>query len=179
MSSTPFARNHFSFSSTATHHSHFLAVLSHLQAIWDNQFYYLFGFLFLVFIILILSCAEIAIVMTYLQLCSEVRPAAKRAAAAAWNPGILPKSCDAPLLMTPCFPIPLPRKDYHWWWRSFIVSGGSAVYVFLYSAFYYTSKLDIDDSVSTILYFGYTSLMVLVFWILTGKGEEGCGGERK
>jgi hypothetical protein len=81
--------------------------------------------------------------------------------------------------MTPCFPIPLPRKDYHWWWRSFIVSGGSAVYVFLYSAFYYTSKLDIDDSVFTILYFGYTSLMVLVFWILTGKGEEGCGGERK
>ena len=35
--------------------------------------YYLFGFLFLVFVILIVSCSEIAIVMTYLQLCSEVR----------------------------------------------------------------------------------------------------------
>ena len=44
-----------------------------LSAIWENQFYYLFGFLFLVFIILIISCSEVAIVMTYFQLCGEVR----------------------------------------------------------------------------------------------------------
>ena len=43
-----------------------------LQAIWENQFYYLFGFLFLVFIILIISCSQIAIVMVYFQLCGEV-----------------------------------------------------------------------------------------------------------
>jgi len=35
------------------------------------QFYYLFGFLFLVFIILIITCAEITIVLCYFQLCSE------------------------------------------------------------------------------------------------------------
>lgn len=41
-------------------------------AIWENQFYYLFGFLFLVFIILIISCSQISIVMVYFQLCGEV-----------------------------------------------------------------------------------------------------------
>lgn len=46
-----------------------------LQAIWENQFYYLFGFLFLVFIILVVSCSQISIVMVYFQLCAEVRTA--------------------------------------------------------------------------------------------------------
>jgi len=43
-----------------------------LKAIWENQFYYMFGFLFLVFIILIISCSQISIVMVYFQLCGEV-----------------------------------------------------------------------------------------------------------
>ena len=47
-------------------------VLVHVQAIWENQFYYMFGFLFLVFIILIISCSQISIVMVYFQLCGEV-----------------------------------------------------------------------------------------------------------
>lgn len=36
---------------------------------------------------------------------------------------------------------PFPPQDYHWWWRSFIVSGGSAVYVFAYSIFYFVTKV--------------------------------------
>jgi transmembrane 9 superfamily protein 2/4 len=36
-----------------------------------HQFYYIFGFLFLVFVILILTCAEITIVLCYFQLCGE------------------------------------------------------------------------------------------------------------
>lgn len=36
---------------------------------------------------------------------------------------------------------PFPLQDYHWWWRSFIVSGGSAVYVFAYSIFYFVTKV--------------------------------------
>lgn len=47
--------------------------MAYLQAIWENQFYYLFGFLFLVFIILVVSCSQISIVMVYFQLCAEVR----------------------------------------------------------------------------------------------------------
>ena len=36
-------------------------------AIWENEFYYLFGFLFLVFVILIIASSQIAIVMVYFQ----------------------------------------------------------------------------------------------------------------
>lgn len=42
------------------------------NALWENQFYYLFGFLFLVFCILVLSVSQISIVMVYFQLCGEV-----------------------------------------------------------------------------------------------------------
>lgn len=61
-----------------------------------------------------------------------------------------------------------PLKDYNWWWRSFIVSGGSAIYVFAYAVFYFFTQLDITGFIPTLLYFGYTALMVLTFWLLTG-----------
>ncbi|KAK3437966.1 transmembrane 9 superfamily member 8 [Eucalyptus grandis] len=49
----------------------FIELFFILTSIWLNQFYYIFGFLFLVFIILIVTCAEITIVLCYFQLCSE------------------------------------------------------------------------------------------------------------
>ncbi|CAC5396025.1 TM9SF2_4 [Mytilus coruscus] len=107
----------------------FIELFFIFSAIWENQFYYLFGFLFLVFIILVISVSQISIVMSYFQLCGE---------------------------------------DYHWWWRSFIVSGGSAIYVLAYSVFYFYTKLEITEFIPTLLYFGYTFLMVVTFWILTG-----------
>lgn len=107
----------------------FIELFFILTALWENQFYYLFGFLFLVFCILVISCSQISIIMVYLQLC---------------------------------------REDYRWWWRSFIVSGGSAVYVLAYSIFYFMTKLEITELIPTLLYFGYTGLMVLTFWLLTG-----------
>lgn len=51
----------------------FIELFFIFTAIWQNQFYYLFGFLFLVFVILVISCAQISIVMIYFQLCAEVR----------------------------------------------------------------------------------------------------------
>ena len=62
----------------------------------------------------------------------------------------------------------LCSENYHWWWRSFCVSGGSALYVFAYSIFYFYTKLDIDEFVPTLLYFTYTVIMVITFWLLTG-----------
>lgn len=107
----------------------FIELFFILTALWENQFYYLFGFLFLVFCILVISCSQISIVMVYFQLCGE---------------------------------------DYRWWWRTFVVSGGSAVYILAYSIFYFMTKLEITELVPTLLYFGYTALMVLTFWLLTG-----------
>ncbi|KAK9711755.1 hypothetical protein K7432_007596 [Basidiobolus ranarum] len=42
-----------------------------LKSIWQDQFYYMFGFLSLVFVILMVTCIEITIVITYFQLCGE------------------------------------------------------------------------------------------------------------
>lgn len=106
----------------------FIELFFILSSLWLHQFYYLFGFLFLVFCILSVTCAEISMVLCYFQLCSE---------------------------------------DYHWWWRSYFTSGSSAVYLFLYSIYYYT-KLDIHGFVSTILYFGYMTIISYGFFCLTG-----------
>jgi transmembrane 9 superfamily protein 2/4 len=42
-----------------------------MSSIWQHQFYYLFGFLALVLVILIVTCAEISIALTYFQLTAE------------------------------------------------------------------------------------------------------------
>lgn len=42
-----------------------------MSAMWLHQVYYVFGFLFVVFLILIVTCAEITIVLCYFQLCNE------------------------------------------------------------------------------------------------------------
>jgi hypothetical protein len=47
----------------------FIELFFILTSVWLHQFYYLFGFLALVFVILCLTCAEITIVLCYFQLC--------------------------------------------------------------------------------------------------------------
>eukprot|EP00285_Hemiselmis_virescens_P018271 CAMPEP_0173391940 /NCGR_PEP_ID=MMETSP1356-20130122/18667_1 /TAXON_ID=77927 ORGANISM="Hemiselmis virescens, Strain PCC157" /NCGR_SAMPLE_ID=MMETSP1356 /ASSEMBLY_ACC=CAM_ASM_000847 /LENGTH=674 /DNA_ID=CAMNT_0014349645 /DNA_START=96 /DNA_END=2120 /DNA_ORIENTATION=+ len=42
-----------------------------LSSIWQHRFYYFFGFLSLVFLILLVICAEITLVLCYLQVCAE------------------------------------------------------------------------------------------------------------
>jgi transmembrane 9 superfamily protein 2/4 len=49
----------------------FIELFFILSSLWLNRFYYVFGFLALVFIILSITCAEITIVMVYFQLCYE------------------------------------------------------------------------------------------------------------
>ncbi|XP_047166309.1 transmembrane 9 superfamily member 8-like [Vigna umbellata] len=108
----------------------FIELFFILTSIWLNQFYYIFGFLFLVFAILIVTCAEITIVLCYFQLCSE---------------------------------------DYLWWWRSYLTSGSSALYLFLYATFYFFTKLEITKLVSGLLYFGYMLIASYAFFVVTGS----------
>ena len=42
-----------------------------MSALWLHQIYYVFGFLVAVLLILTATCAEMAIVLTYFQLCNE------------------------------------------------------------------------------------------------------------
>ncbi|XP_026874948.2 transmembrane 9 superfamily member 2 isoform X2 [Electrophorus electricus] len=107
----------------------FIQLFFILNSIWSHQMYYMFGFLFLVFIILLITCSEATILLCYFHLCAE---------------------------------------DYHWWWRSFLTSGFTAVYLLIYAVHYFFSKLQIQGAASTILYFGYTMIMVLIFFLFTG-----------
>ncbi|KAI8846086.1 Endomembrane protein 70-domain-containing protein [Chytridium lagenaria] len=93
-----------------------------MNSIWTHKIYYVFGFLFIVFLILIITCSEVTILMCY----------------------------------------------FHLWWRSFLTSGASALYVFLYGIIYYATRLEIHSAASTVLYFGWTFVMSLVFFVLTG-----------
>ncbi|CAG0924857.1 unnamed protein product, partial [Notodromas monacha] len=42
-----------------------------LTSLWSSQLFYMFGFLFLVFIILVITCSETAILLCYFHLCAE------------------------------------------------------------------------------------------------------------
>ncbi|CAG0904687.1 unnamed protein product [Darwinula stevensoni] len=107
----------------------FIQLFFILNSIWSSQVYYMFGFLFLVFIILLITCSETTILLCYFHLCAE---------------------------------------DYHWWWRSFLTSGSTALYLFIYCVHYFFTKLDIKGGISTFLYFGYTFMFVFLFFLLTG-----------
>jgi transmembrane 9 superfamily protein 2/4 len=42
-----------------------------MASVWMDQYYYVFAFLFMVFLILIVTCAEITVLLNYFQLCGE------------------------------------------------------------------------------------------------------------
>jgi transmembrane 9 superfamily protein 2/4 len=64
--------------------------------------------------------------------------------------------------------VQLCSENYHWWWQSFLVGGGSAVWVFLYSVWYYHAKLHITGFVSSMLFFSYSFMACCVYGLLTG-----------
>ncbi|KAI9297566.1 hypothetical protein K502DRAFT_323171 [Neoconidiobolus thromboides FSU 785] len=49
----------------------FLELYFIMNSLWFHRLYYIFGFLFLVFIILILTCSQVSILLCYFHLCSE------------------------------------------------------------------------------------------------------------
>lgn len=94
-----------------------------------HKVYYVFGFLFLVFLILAVTTSQVTTLFCYFHLCAE---------------------------------------DYRWGWRSFLTGAAPALYVLMYSVFYYHTRLGFDDSVSLILYFGWTLIMSSMVFVLTG-----------
>lgn len=109
----------------------FIELLFVFQSLWQDKsgYYYMFGFLAVVSVILMVTIAEVTMVAVYVQLCAE---------------------------------------NYHWWWQSFLVGGGSAVWVFAYCVWYYTFKLHITGFVSSLLFFTYSFIACLVYGLLTG-----------
>jgi transmembrane 9 superfamily member 2/4 len=62
----------------------------------------------------------------------------------------------------------LCSEGYNWWWRSYLMPGSSALYLFMYVTFYFFTKLEITKAVSMALYFGYMITVSCAFFMLTG-----------
>lgn len=52
----------------------FVEVFFILSSLWMSYYYYVFGFLLLAFVILVVTCAEIAIVLCYFQVRAAAAP---------------------------------------------------------------------------------------------------------
>lgn len=62
----------------------------------------------------------------------------------------------------------LNAENYHWWWASFFTGGASGFWIFVYSAWYYATRLHIDGFVSSLLFFSYSALACAVYSLATG-----------
>ena len=94
------------------------------------QVYYVYGFMLLVFLILIIVTICVTIVGTYFLLNAE---------------------------------------NYHWQWTSFFSAASTAIYVYLYSVYYYYVKTKMSGFFQTSFYFGYTLMFCLGLGILCGE----------
>ena len=50
-----------------------------------------------------------------------------------------------------------------------MTTGFTAVYLFGYCIHFFVTKMAISGTASTFLFFGYTIMMVFVFFLITGK----------
>ncbi|KAG6780230.1 hypothetical protein POTOM_013084 [Populus tomentosa] len=97
---------------------------------WNYKVYYVYGFMLLVFLILMIVTVCVTIVGTYFLLNAE---------------------------------------NYHWQWTSFFSAASTAVYVYLYSIYYYYVKTKMSGFFQTSFYFGYTLMFCLGLGILCGE----------
>lgn len=118
----------------------FVELYFFLSSIWMGSYYYMFGFLFIIFCLLVLTTAELSIIITYSLLCSE---------------------------------------NYHWWWNSILASGFSAIYVFVFSVYYFFTTFTMTSLIAIVKclgYFFYSSksfyrfitLFSISFFLVTG-----------
>eukprot|EP00538_Stauroneis_constricta_P006395 CAMPEP_0119546238 /NCGR_PEP_ID=MMETSP1352-20130426/742_1 /TAXON_ID=265584 /ORGANISM="Stauroneis constricta, Strain CCMP1120" /LENGTH=718 /DNA_ID=CAMNT_0007590917 /DNA_START=50 /DNA_END=2206 /DNA_ORIENTATION=+ len=101
-----------------------------MSAIWLHQIYYMMGFLLAVLLILAATCAEVSVVMCYLQLCAE---------------------------------------DHRWWWKSFFNCASAGGYLFLYSLWFLSSRLNLVGVLPVIVYLTYMGMISLCFSIFCGS----------
>jgi len=94
-----------------------------------NKTYYVYGFMLLVFMILLTVTSCVSIVSTYFLLNSE---------------------------------------DHRWHWTSFVASGSTAGYVFMYSIYYFFARTKMYGLFQTSWYFGYMGLACLGIFVMLG-----------
>lgn len=100
-----------------------------MSALWLHQIYYVMGFLLAVLTILGATCAQVAIVLCYLQLCAE---------------------------------------DHRWWWKSFLNCATAGFYLFLYSLWFLSSRLDLVGFLPVTVYLTYMGMISICFGLFCG-----------
>lgn len=106
-----------------------------MSALWLHQIYYMMGFLLVVILILGATCAEVSVVMTYLQLCAE---------------------------------------DHRWWWKSFCNCASAGFYLFLYSLWFLSSRLELVGVLPVVVYITYMWMISLLFSLCCGATGVLC-----
>lgn len=101
-----------------------------MSALWLHQIYYVMGFLLAVLLILAATCAQVSIVMDYLQLCAE---------------------------------------DHRWWWKSFFNCSSAGFYLFLYSLWFLSSRLELVGFLPVVIYLTYMGMISLCFGLFCGS----------
>lgn len=101
-----------------------------MSALWLHQIYYVMGFLLAVLLILVATCAQVSIVLTYLQLCAE---------------------------------------DHRWWWTSFFQCASAGCYLFLYSLWFLSSRLEMVGLLPVIVYLTYMGMISICFGLVCGS----------
>jgi len=97
---------------------------------WHYKYYYVYGFMLLVYLMLSVMSICVTIVSTYFLLNSE---------------------------------------DYRWQWPSFLSSASTALYVFLYSFYYFVYRTKMTGLLQITFYFGYTFMFCFGLGILCGS----------
>ncbi|GKY94710.1 hypothetical protein MPSEU_000436500 [Mayamaea pseudoterrestris] len=101
-----------------------------MSALWLHQIYYVMSFLFAVLLILAATCAQVSIVLTYLQLCCE---------------------------------------DHRWWWSSFWNCASAGAYLFLYSVWFLSSRLELVGVLPVVVYLTYMTMISILFGLVCGS----------
>ena len=103
---------------------------------WAYKIYYVYGFMLLVFLILLIVTVCVTIVATYFLLNAE---------------------------------------DYRWQWVSFLTSASTAIYLYLYSVYFFVFKTKMYGTFQTTFYFGYMALFSMALGLLCGAfGFQGA-----
>jgi len=100
-----------------------------MGAIWLHQYYFLMGYLFIITILVGVTCALLSIVMCYVRLCSE---------------------------------------DHRWWWKSFCDSASCGFWLFLYSIWFVTFRLNLKGFMPMIVYFTYMTMISVAVALYCG-----------
>jgi len=101
-----------------------------MSALWLHQIYYVMGFLVAVLLILGATCAQVSVVLCYMQLCVE---------------------------------------DHRWWWKSFMNCAMAGFYLFLYSLWFLSSRLDLVGILPVTVYLTYMSMISICFGLFCGS----------